>query len=458
LRRSVGRAIRACSLAALCGASFATTPALASPGDADHSFGIGGIVKLDVDPSSSNVDDEVALDSRGMVVVLTRSAEDRSSLLRLTPAGSLDRRFGGGDGIVSLPDGPWTALAVQPDGGLLVAGAWTGTFHVARYDEAGYLDPGFGGGSGMVAKSVEAGVLVAGRGELQAGVTKLGLQPDGRVVVLGYLVRDYEQGRRDVIMRFLSDGRQDPGFGENSLVVLTPISSSVGPPHPVYFSSLAVQGDGKLLLGGDINQRLAIVRLSTAGALDESWGGDGIVVSSFETNEADDGIGGNSGDAKAVLIQSGRRIVAVGKFTLIGLRPDGGLDPSFGVKGQSFPSGYNGPFPEIEDAALDSKGRVLAVGGTRDRTAILRFLPDGGLDRRFARDGIARPNVSRVREVVGARAQESGNAIVVTGKDRPITAGWAFASRKHAVLALTERLGWGRPDHSPPRAPVTRHP
>ena len=425
---------------------MSATPVVARPGFADPSFGRDGIVELDVEPTGSNLCDAIAIDPKGRILVLTRSAGDRSTLLRLTSRGRLDRSFGNA-GKVALTGGPWSALAVGGDGRIEVAGAWDGAFFVARYGRSGLPDPGFGGGTGMVVERVDPGFAAPPGGELQVGVSKLALDTQGSGVVLGYAKgyrSRFQQYRRDLVMRFLPDGQPDMTFGDGSAAFLTPLRSHSLPPRPFYFSSLAALGDGRLLVGGDIDGRLAVLRLAADGRLDDSWGGDGIVVSSLETAAGQDGIGGNEGEARAVLIQARGRIVAVGKYSLLGLRPDGSRDRSFGRRGRSFPTGYVGPFPKVEDATLDSRGRVLATGNTRSRTAIVRFRADGGLDRRFGRDGIALLNVSHLAAKVDrAGAHESSTSIAVDSRDRPVTAGPAFVNRKHAVLALTRVRGGG---------------
>jgi hypothetical protein len=124
------------------------TPVVARPGFADRSFGRDGIVELDVEPTGSNLSDAIAIDLKGRILVLTRSVGDRSTLLRLTSRGRLDRSFGN-VGKVALTGGPWSALAVGGEGRIEVAGAWDGAIFVARYGRSGLPDPGFGGGTGM---------------------------------------------------------------------------------------------------------------------------------------------------------------------------------------------------------------------------------------------------------------------------------------------------------------------
>ena len=99
----------------------------------------------------------------------------------LPVAGDLDPDFGQG-GILSTDalDHTFHALALQPDGKLIVAGRTTGNLQhvndlaVVRYNPDGSLDDSFGSG-GMAFR------IMNGYGEARA----LALQTDGKIVVVG---------------------------------------------------------------------------------------------------------------------------------------------------------------------------------------------------------------------------------------------------------------------------------
>src|SRR5262249_4279591 len=130
---------------------------------------------------------------------------DNAIIARFTPGGALDPSFGdGGRVTVDLgAEDPALAVAVQPDGRILVLGQsrslnccqLLATF-IARSLPDGSLDPSFGDG----------GIARTGAFAGQA----LSVAPSGRIVVAGRGT----DGRSSVVARYLRDGSPDRAFGE----------------------------------------------------------------------------------------------------------------------------------------------------------------------------------------------------------------------------------------------------
>ena len=124
----------------------------------------------------------VALQSDGKIVVAVVAPNNVFGLVRYTTAGTLDNTFGTG-GIVTTPtdgDAEPKALALQPDGKIIVAGSsYTGTsfgdFALARYLTNGSLDNTFGNG----------GKLYTDMGTGTNGIFSIALQADGKIVAGG---------------------------------------------------------------------------------------------------------------------------------------------------------------------------------------------------------------------------------------------------------------------------------
>ena len=114
------------------------------------------------------------------------------------PAGATTTDFGRADSA--------RAVAVQPDGRLVVAGSSSSPNQdvylpaVSRYLEDGALDPSFGG-DGTV--TTELGSF--------AGANDVLVQTDGRIVAVGAAGDDDHGGLGAV--RYLPDGALDPSFG-----------------------------------------------------------------------------------------------------------------------------------------------------------------------------------------------------------------------------------------------------
>jgi uncharacterized delta-60 repeat protein len=171
---------------------------------------------------------------------------NRNGIARLNADGSLDLSFNPGSGAGGIY--PWIeTMVMQNDGRLLVGGSFTsmnGTNrdHIARLNADGSLDTTFDAGTNA-----------------NSDVSTMALQPDGKVLVSGAInVINYMVSNN--LVRLNVDGSLNnsfnPGLGPNQAV-----------------TALAVQTDGKVLVGGDfttingINRRY-LARLNSDGSLD----------------------------------------------------------------------------------------------------------------------------------------------------------------------------------------------
>lgn len=433
-RRRIAAVLAAGALSIATGA-VSVTAAAALPGSLDPSFGHKGVVKLAADSPGNNTDDEVAVDPEGRIVVLTRSDADTSALLRLTASGSLDPGFGGG-GTVALPGGPWEGLALAPGGKILVGGETAEGLTLARFAADGSPDPGFGG-DGSVSLKLPSPFPRGEPGELTQRFFQIAVRPDGGIVALGGVGRRAEAGVRllGVLAAYQENGDADISFGEAGRVLL-PLPEAIPPPDFYQrFDHLALRGDGRILAGGDLHGRLAVLGFRPDGSLDPSWDGDGIVTSKIETYEPDSGIGGSIGTVADLLPLADGRLIVVGEVNLLSLLPDGSVDPGFGT-GEGHIHTSEGPFGEtveFSDGLVDPHGNLVLAGELRERTAIVRATATGRFDPRFAGDGMAALDLSETR--LPLRAAEGATGIALLPGGNVLSAGFAYAG-KQSQLAL----------------------
>ncbi|KAB2968726.1 MAG: hypothetical protein F9K18_02335 [Thermoanaerobaculia bacterium] len=151
----------------------------------------------------------------------------------------------------------------------------------------GVLDPAFGGNG----KSSYAFDLDAQARDL---VAALAVQADGRFVVAGTVTDDDGEATKPAVVRVDPDGGLDAGFGSGGRFILD--FSSLGLPAYTLGRSAAVALDtaGRIVVAGSVGdggtERPLLVRLTSAGARDTSFFGDGIAV------------GANAGRAEAIAI------------------------------------------------------------------------------------------------------------------------------------------------------------
>lgn len=234
-----------------------------SNGSLDPTFGVGGRVFSDIGITDQGwVDVSVQADGTILTAGTIRpgSLSERFAVARYDAQGTLVPTFGQGGvtttSIALLPQGGSlsfaTALAVRPDGRIVLAGWFnesdTGqgnidAFALAQYDTDGILDPSFGGGDGIVTAQVN------GYAQSWDAV----LQPDGRIVEVGrFLVPGGNPGEF-LLMRFNTDGSLDPSFGTNGKV-----KTKVGV-YDSFAQAVALQPDGELTVAGAARRTGSVV-------------------------------------------------------------------------------------------------------------------------------------------------------------------------------------------------------
>lgn len=249
-------------------------------GSLDTTFGTGGKVATAIGPGT-DLANAVALQPDGKIILAgwsRRVARGAPSgfdfaLARFNPDGSLDQSFGTAGKVTTAIAGAWgDALALQPDGKIVLAGAaqtpaLQDRFALARYNPDGSLDTSFGAG----------GVVMTAISE-HASISSLALQPDGKLVAAGAEcgARCYE-GVDFALARYNPDGSLDTSFGSAGIVT-TAIGLRTSGAHAV-----ALQPDGKIVVAGfgGLPTFFALARYTVNGALDPSFGAGGKVMTSF---------------------------------------------------------------------------------------------------------------------------------------------------------------------------------
>lgn len=230
------------------------------------------------------------------------------------------------------------AVAVQPDGKILVGGYFTAfkganRNGIARLNANGSLDTSFNPGTGV---------------GVSAWVNSIVVQSDGRVLIGGSST-SFDGTNRGGIARLNANGSLDNSFNPG-----TGTDGSV--------SSVALQPDGKVLIAGYFTavngtNRNGLARLNSNGSLD---GGFNPATAGWPLALQPDGK------------------VLVGGYTR--LNADGSRDSSFNAG--------PGPYGVVRAIALQPDGKVL-IGGDlttihgQSRKAIARLNADGGLDTSF---------------------------------------------------------------------------
>ena len=304
--------------------------------------------------------------------------------------GSLDTTFGkGGTVLTNLGDGG-EAVAIQPDGKIVVAYGATPSrpvspgpvsFALARFTANGSLDKTFGDGGKVRRRSSSS----------PEDASAVAIQRDGKIVVAGTSARDFD------VARYTSNGTPDTSFGTDGTVRTDIGSGSNGEANAV-----VIQPDGKIVVAGSSDGEFAIARYTRGGELDPSFGTDGKVLTHFQPSSHD--------AASAVVLEPDGKIVVAGAsatrkphwyglhsiFALARYTRSGALDTSFGSGGKVL-TGFHYSFDSQKYAAsttpsfaeIQPDGKIVIAGTGTGVVAFARYMASGTLDTTFGKGGRA---------------------------------------------------------------------
>ena len=394
--------------------------------DGSPDMGFGDAGKRAIDHGGTNDGAEaLAVQPDGKIVVAGFGGADRAILVtRLRANGADDLGFGSfGTSRVDFGLGPEEAraLALQPDGKIVVAGFTTFGGQIDRIAIArlspvnGSPDMGFG----------TAGRRAISLGRPMASAEALAVQPDGKVVVAGTASDQF------LVTRLNGDGSDDPGFGGGRAAFVR--FSPLGPERA---DAVALAPDGKVVAVGSAANHLAIARLQSGGVLDTTFGGfdaDGNRTGTRTVRFGNLGSGG-----QAVALQDDGRIVVAGGSGANGpalvTRLEGDSRPSGVLGGGLGPLGAAGVRPPRcagrPETIMGTGGRDV-LRGTR-RADVIAGLAGDDVVRAAAGDDLVCGGAGRDR-LLGEK-----------GADRLM--GGAGPDRLEGGSGADRLLGQGGPD------------
>jgi uncharacterized delta-60 repeat protein len=346
-------------------------------------FGPAGSLEVSLDAdvrTSSGQVSATAVQADGKIILVGKFWEvlgkSRNNIARLNADGTLDTGFD------PNTNAEVNCVAVQADGKVVIggwfetlqpngAGAATLRSGIARLNTDGTLDTGFDphpnrgvhcvviqadgklliGGDGGISRLNADGTLDTGFDPRPGGyVYSIAVQSDGKVLIGGFFSTLRPNGAvtatpRGGIARVNADGTLDTDFDPNA-------------DHPV--SSLVVQPDGKVLIGGEFTQfrpngaaeatpRKRIARLNADGSLDASFDPTANAM------------------VYSVALQADGKILLGGDFTT--LQPNGAVRPTprngiarvnaDGTLDPGFNPNANG---SVNSVVLQADGKILLGG------------------------------------------------------------------------------------------------
>ncbi|HEY0428293.1 MAG TPA: FG-GAP-like repeat-containing protein [Pyrinomonadaceae bacterium] len=259
----------------------ATTSVNAADGDLDRSYGNGGVGIIRVDGRTAySVGKPILLDDGKMLLggvsnFLPMQNVGSSIILRINADGSLDRTFGDDGKIINMTLVNLCGLTRLPDGKIIVAGSYVSAgdlkFAVTRYKADGTLDASFG----------VNGYAVGVSGSAKA----LAIEPDGKIIVAGYATFDFNASDDFLLARFDANGNVDQTFGTNGFVrtdffqgVDQVSSVVVQPDGRIVAAGFATEAK---LSGATQREDFALAGYDSSGNLDTNFGSGGFSTAQF---------------------------------------------------------------------------------------------------------------------------------------------------------------------------------
>ncbi|MEO6218975.1 MAG: T9SS type A sorting domain-containing protein [Ginsengibacter sp.] len=241
------------------------------------------------------------------------------AMCRYNPDGTPDQTFHG-NGKFTLDVGlPFTSIAVQNDGKILLAGITydginNGKVALCRLNPDGTFDNSFGN-AGKVLDDLGIDILT--------GIFPV-FKNDGKIVLV---TRTYNNQNYIVLVRYNQNGTIDATFSNDGL------QTSVFGPGDYFAKAASIQSDGKIVVAGyipdpqGVTASYLVARYKTNGDPDSTFG-----INGFQSTNV--GPGFNIGESVAI---SKKGKIAVGgsndNFAIVMYNSDGSLDQSFSGDG-----------------------------------------------------------------------------------------------------------------------------
>lgn len=268
---------------------------------------------------------------------------------------------------------------------------------LGAHGQAGSLDPTFAG------KGWTLTDFLKGNSGTELGQEVL-TQHDGSSIIV------FDRNRYVMIARYLPDGTLDMSFGEEGFTTAVDMT---------YATSL-LQPDGKIVIAGGVELSFILVRFNADGSLDNTFDGDGKVITDFS----------EYGFPTDMALQSDGKIVVVGQsyspvsfsptFTVVRYNTNGSLDASFDGDGIVI-TDLSPTAERANSVAIQSDGKIVVAGYAQHSMgingfALVRYLSNGSLDNTFDGDGKLITDVDPLYGIAGAIAIQNDGKIVAGGQ------------------------------------------
>lgn len=372
-----------------------------SPGDIDLSFGIDGKVVTYFDaPANYQSSRSYSIKTYGSRIYMGGvSYKDGTGYLTCaayTLDGELDSSFSD-DGKLQnlLAEGQGSAMDIQNDGKILVAGSGNDQFIVTRINPDGTLDADWN----------HTGVATWDVTNQYDRPTHIAIQSDGKVLVGGWSSTNVN----DIsLVRFNTDGSHDASFASDGVFILDQdgVAQRLG--------GITLLDNGKILISGGstVGEGEGLVcKLTSDGIIDSTFAMNGFYFSTQMMRYF-----------TSLCLQPDGKVLITGSkmettsMDVLRLNPDGSPDLTFGINGYTN-TGVHGFGNDIK---YHPNNKIVVFGysfSDRRKFAALVMNSDGSKDMEFGDDGISQIDMENESEDYGRQGEiQHDGKLLITGQ------------------------------------------
>jgi uncharacterized delta-60 repeat protein len=255
---------------------------------------------------------------------------------------------------------------------------------------------------------------------LQDVWTSIALQEDGKIIVAGYSSTSSDTA--DIVLgRYNMDGSIDSSFGTNGLVTTRYGAITL-------VASIAIQKDKKIIVGANnpdqgVNNNIVLIRYSSAGEVDSSFGTNGNVSADISNRAERLSKLVIQGDDKIVVSATSFDYTYKDSIAVLRYLPGGTLDQSFNKNGKNV-YGYNDLSVGAGSCIIKQDGTILVCGYiaydlTKWGFIVVQYRSNGLIDSSFGTNGVAFTDFGNGRAASSSLVQQSDGKIIICGTYQP---------------------------------------